>query len=702
MKASSTIGAFAADERRPPDWAEFSLLILSGLALVIGLAIRFTGLAERPLAVDEYYTVRAIEAVLAHGVPAFETGGYYVRGLPYQYAGALVAKLFEPGLFAYRLPASLFGAGVLALAFLYGRRWLPPVPAAALTAILAVSSWQVEFAHLIRMYTLFSLSTLAFCLALHEVVARGRFDRAWLLPLAGLAACLSHELGILLLPLMGLPLLMPVFWHATESVERIGYAVLSGMAIASGLILAQFDFRDLGVTDPLPAGLVVAAGPPPLAEPFFPFFSSVEPLAGGGLFVLLLALAFSLLLVLQRHGKAIDEAWFFAIAAFVAALFHNGVLFGLASTLLFVRAGSRPLQSGRALPAVMGLAVLVMGVWFVLALGLTPSDYPEASSRPSLIWKTLFGWPNLANPMNQEFLRTYPVLVALYGLGFAWFVGSSSKRAAGQLLANPNALVFILLTLMALLRPTWWTTRYLFFIYPLMVVAITTSLFEMGRAARLRFGPCVPCPEVLAPAVLLAGFLVSGDFDPQHLSRISSPEVVFRTGTFAEHEDVWYYRYDFVSPARFVEAQLGAPDASGILVENAPPVSWYLEHPHATYYGRGSHRFMGQSRTSGTINLWTNQRQLSTPEEVLDWAAGFDQVWWIRSSEFAPDTTLPDDIWQDHAFAEDDVFQGADGRVRVIRVRLSPGRIAADVPTDSASVNQASVVSRAFPPHPRP
>src|SRR5271156_6296212 len=71
------------------------LLILVPVAILLGVYGRFAGIGSWPLGVDEFYTSRSIDHVLLTGWPRFPCGGYYTRGLLFQY---IVAGLRWSGL----------------------------------------------------------------------------------------------------------------------------------------------------------------------------------------------------------------------------------------------------------------------------------------------------------------------------------------------------------------------------------------------------------------------------------------------------------------------------------------------------------------------------------------------------------------------------------------------------------------------------
>ena len=79
-----------------------SIGLLGAILGVLALSTfaRLHDLGGAPLAEDEYYTTRSIEWILAEGVPAIPSGGYYIRAPLVQYAAAGLAHLFGANAFA--------------------------------------------------------------------------------------------------------------------------------------------------------------------------------------------------------------------------------------------------------------------------------------------------------------------------------------------------------------------------------------------------------------------------------------------------------------------------------------------------------------------------------------------------------------------------------------------------------------------------
>ena len=103
-------------------WTTVLLLLLLGLALIFGLYGRFVGLGLWPYGDDEFYMGRSIDHVLRTGLPRFPCGGFYTRGLSFQYLVALVRLGGFAPEFSGRLVSAVCSLIGLPAAYLIGRR----------------------------------------------------------------------------------------------------------------------------------------------------------------------------------------------------------------------------------------------------------------------------------------------------------------------------------------------------------------------------------------------------------------------------------------------------------------------------------------------------------------------------------------------------------------------------------------------------
>lgn len=158
------------------------------VAVAFGAYARLYGLGIWPWAENEYYIAQSVSNIIKHGVPAFDCGGYYMRGLPLQY---LIAPLFALGVspeFAARLVNAAFSFAALTGVYFLGKRLSGVTVACVSVALLSLSLWEIEFARFVRMYTPFQAIFLFYLLALHRVVVDRQstaYVGLWLLSLVG-------------------------------------------------------------------------------------------------------------------------------------------------------------------------------------------------------------------------------------------------------------------------------------------------------------------------------------------------------------------------------------------------------------------------------------------------------------------------------------------------------------------------------------
>ena len=115
-------------------------------ALVVGTIVRFSGLGTFSFAADEYFLAQSVENILRFGAPAFECGGYYMRGLVHQYlAAGMRVSGFSPE-FSVRAVSALSSLLALPAVYLLGRRTYGHVVGVLMIVLMAVSLWEVEFA----------------------------------------------------------------------------------------------------------------------------------------------------------------------------------------------------------------------------------------------------------------------------------------------------------------------------------------------------------------------------------------------------------------------------------------------------------------------------------------------------------------------------------------------------------------------------
>src|ERR1700752_753364 len=175
------------------------------IALALGMYGRLRGLGDYALAVEEYYFIQGVKAILKHGIPSLDTGDVYMRGLFPQYLTALSILVFGDNGFAYRLPAALFSMATVPLAYIYGKRLFGMAGGVALTVFLLISAWEIEFGRFARMYSALQFATLLFFVAIDKACDNRRPPWVYLPHVVVILALYTHEFGIFLTPFLFVP-----------------------------------------------------------------------------------------------------------------------------------------------------------------------------------------------------------------------------------------------------------------------------------------------------------------------------------------------------------------------------------------------------------------------------------------------------------------------------------------------------------------
>ncbi len=649
-------------------------LALAGLVLAIGVGVwaRVRGLGVSPLATDEYYFVRSVEQILQHGVPKLDTGGFYTRGILIQYVTAPFLSILDSAELAIRIPSVVFGLSAAWVAWHYGKRTVGRPFAVALVLMVLLSSWQVEFSRFGRMYAGFQLATLAMLVVLYDGVTNGRGRRLYWIPALCLVTLLTHQLALLLVPLIFIPLVMPGFarriggWKAAT-----GYAAATVLVVAFAAATQVVDFRMLGVSDAFPAGYSSRAGNV-LLLPYFPFWApSSDALTNVALLSAVFAVLGTAGAMLVHRGRA-KASEVVAALMLAAAMAHQLLVAAVLGLVLMVRYRLYrfPSEQRRA-TVVFGLAALVAAGWILFALwltyGLDSRSWIEGGGFVLLreAAAATFLWPNPWPAVIEPWFRDLPIIAALVGMGLAVQFVLLARRPVARLPGNPAFLIAYLLLVLGILEPAFREARYTFFVYPVALAVVILSARDIGRLLARRLSAIHSGAYVAMPLLALA-FGLSDDFDLQHLLKVDSREVVFRQGDFERHQDLWYPRDDVIGPARFV-AERAAGDS--VIVQEAPEVSYYLDRSHAVYLARDRFRFPNVSRERGTVDFWSGLRLLGTNEEIAAYTRCADRVWVVRMSA---DAWIPiEDAWPTRLLRMERVHTSIDGAVEVLRVDLS-------------------------------
>lgn len=630
-------------------------------ALAVGVWARLRGLGLASLAVDEYYLVTSAQHVLAHGWPVFDCGGFYTRGLLHQYAAAalLATGALTPEL-AIRLPSvaaealSVFGAWLLAR-HVGGRS-----VAVLVVALLALSLWQIEFARFGRMYALFQACTVFHALAAVRFLENGEARHYW--QMIGIAALgvLSHEGGALL---VGLTLLAPLLApRRTPALPLAAAATLAAAVVA----LLTLDLRFLGVPQPYAPEFLDSVPRPPDVPPID---LPALPAGTATLVALLLAAALGCAAFVARRersfvppgsapivpGALLATLVWIAVFASLALWLPGFALLLLAGAALFRLIDPRALGRSQVLVPLALLAALAALAWSLHPATLDGLEFLKSGLRyPDFYLEVLTPWS-----------RVLPLLgaaIALVCLAAGALVALGHDRDESHLRYRLLLGVTLLLLAAAVLsRQPYVSTRYTYFLYPLLLVLFVQGLVLLGRRLRPQ-DPSIALPATLAAAV----FATSHDFGLRHAIGVDRPEYLYRTVYGRALHEHFFRRWDYRAVAEVLNREARRED---LVISAAYPVMpRYTSLLDFVYLDRSDRRIWIVSGCGGRRDLWSNLPLVFSPEVLqARIATARTPVWLVLTTEkYRARSAVEARLLA--RYRADEVFRSIDGNLALLRI----------------------------------
>ena len=514
--------------------------------MALGAWLRLRHLGDLGFVLDEGNQVHAVAGILRDGVPRVPSGQLYTRGLSFLYLEAASARWLGLNEFSLRLPAVVLGLLVVPAVYWLGRTLVDWRVGLAAAAVMALSGWEIELSRYARFYTGFQFFYVLSLVSFFRGFVQGARPFRWAFAPLVLATLSMHELGVLLatcclIPLcfsgqpwspvppsggtgrnperppllrvakqragevegsrgrwrwvvgaVGVGALRVVSQRLVNPLEALGGTIEGAQAAsaAGGGLLAHFK---VAITSQV-------AMPPILLLKLF----GAHP-AAGGLFLLVPALTTLVLLV---RGAKQRQSWQHLVFAKMvgAAFLHQ---FALAATLWAGWAVGYA-RTWRALisPSLRWVYAAVA----VCALVWVPVVSRDPVFGPRLI-RTLFGFPHLWRYWLVWLVRGWPVLTVVLVAGTVWLARRAiqDKHAAAPRFVL--GAIFLPALLASALDTPFYEARYVFHLYPLMILVAVWVVLEFGGRWVQRV-PKGAGRAVAASLVALAALAASNDANP--------------------------------------------------------------------------------------------------------------------------------------------------------------------------------------------
>ncbi|HEX6316373.1 MAG TPA: glycosyltransferase family 39 protein [Gemmatimonadaceae bacterium] len=528
-----------ADRSPGREWA------VLGVILAVAAVLRLYNLGALGLQVDEGVHALAVQGWLSDGLPILPSGAVYQRSIPFVALQVITARLVGVSELALRLPAALFGVAAVAATYGLARVMFDRRVAVIAATFIALSAWEIELSRYGRFYTAFQVCYVAAFMCLYRVLSGG--TRVWTFGFvaASLAAITLHELAIVIAVCFLVPLFdREVSWpFRARSVA--GMAVFVAVWVAYRRLAGPW-FVATASANGLEA--VYAAQPPINSARILPFLPAVQLpeissigdallTPTSGIHLVLLVSAAGLWLTFRRN--ALREGVLLALAI-TFGLLHLFMMSALVLLAWFVWFGQTWRDAGawRVRPALYSLAAS-LGLWTVSLWN------GSAGWRSPIL--ALFGFPGVLKYFAYWFATGWPFfLAATMILGSVMLVRYFRTRERA-LLYVPAGIVIPVVT--ASLFASYEESRYVFHLYPLLVVAFAWGCVRIGEWLNHRYAGRLH-PVAAYAAVAAVAMLATRD--------IGSLTIAPLTRTYGEARDAVRSVISWPVYGRFHQDQAGA------------------------------------------------------------------------------------------------------------------------------------------------
>lgn len=605
-------------------------IVLALAAVALGLFARFKGLGQGPLATDEYYIARSVDNILRSGLPEYLCGGYYARGLLYQYCLAGLRLLGLSAELSGRLVSALCSVAVLPAAYLLGRRLQGPTVGWLAVAVLAVSLWEVEMARFARMYAPFQALATWYLVYWVRYTVDGKPHARWPMLALSASSVLIWEGGALLLALNLVPVVLRHREFSAFPQQRI-YLAATTVSMILGAIWVSSDWRLVG--DPLPPDVewrvddfgraVLAPRNTLLVYPLWTL-CGIAPLGAA-----LWAARWILLQPLQWMAKL------GLVCTLLAALLHE---YAAVITLLLLvsLAGMldwRMVLQRRAWPYLGALAVIgLFWLAFILSTHAWRNGVPlDGIALLRSATGRFFEFPDFIYDVFRPWAGTAPLLGS--ALLIALTIAVVHALADGGAQITPERTLLIALLGMAILTGSGVApapeTRYLFGGYALAIVLAVATIARLARSAR------PPALGAVIVALASAGFVASEDFRLQHLLEVDQPRFNFRHGMSAQLRSHFYARSDLHTVVQALETLRRPGD---VVITSVPALDFYYRGIDFVFIDRiNASKLSLWACHRGTVERWGNHPLLYDLDAVAALTARAPRVLLVlyREKRFA-------------------------------------------------------------------
>lgn len=654
--------------------------------VVAGLYFRLKGLGKWSFTNDEYYLAQSVRHIFETGLPGFKCGGYYVRGLLYQYFIApFIAMEFNPE-WSFRLVPFL--SHVIALPGLYklSTKVSGRFVALLMVAVYSLSTLEIEFSRYARMYMPFQALFIWYSYFLYKAII-DKDSRAypWMFALSFVSP-LIFEGGIFLAILNFLPFI---------KAERINLKFLgiSVLIFLFTFFFLSFDFRHFphGFSSnwpsdiPMPSNgggraiykvyllLIEFLKNPVWILPFLlPFFLSVRgavQIIGNAEFTLITRLSL-ILCLLFSVGNLFSLVGLVILVLLLLDLIEAGRLKAdLLKTLVL------PISGNFIFWVIYGLANL--GEYGPLALlssgghvesliavffNKVPAELQLVSNLLNLFMVLFYGIGLLG--VFYGWLKVYPLIIltssAIMLINLYFLIAKANQRYEG--LRFLFAVLISNIVMVGVLS-IGTGTRYTFFLYPVFLLLTIVSIKQLSEKFLRRGFEA----KIATLCIFISIFMISKDFSLNHMLNIDSAKINFRQDYNKLFTSHYIMRRDYKGMAEFIEANAKDGD---IVISAHQTVDYYTNKLDYILFGWNENNFGHYTACRGKKDRWTNADLIYDVPYLFNMVDKAKSTTWIMINikSLRSDEKQVFERYKDHLY-----FEAQDGILAILRIRKDKG-----------------------------
>ncbi|OGU32227.1 MAG: hypothetical protein A2057_04755 [Ignavibacteria bacterium GWA2_35_9] len=607
---------------------KFWFFIFLPLCIALGFYFRVKGLSNGGFAnSDEYYIAKSVHNILEYGVPKYPLGGYYNRGLIYQYLSALLVLTGIKEVFALRIIPLIFNILAIPAIYLLAKKIGGKALIVSIIFLFCFSIIEIEYSRVARYYAPFQMLFLWYIYFLYKTTIESDHQSFKWMILLSITSVFMYEGSIFLVVLNFVPFILS---KEKISPSKLFYAII--IFIAAFLYL-RFDFRNYGVTDFLPTDIQLlkekSLAPIDIPHIFIQTFPSISWYLL--LLIPLAAIVFYGFYVLKKPDEK-KISFIFLFLALLSLFNLYGII--LVSSITFFLVGWIKLEHLKNKSFYFLILILFLNFIFYLIYGLTTQSwlkfFPEESyiSVNKIFW-VFINYPNFYEKIILPWLQPMPkfiLICVLFTIGYFVILFYKSKNRGKEAYSKANFLlsvIIFLVSLVAILKTPYNDTRYTFFIYPLILLLLLFFMQTIGEfiTRNRKFA------YTIFFIFLILFILLSSDYSFNHLLKIDSNEIRFRT-IYEPKRNIYYYQEDYVTPAEFINKNMKDNDI--VMTNNASlTIEYYLKRLDYIYINYQDSEFTGRSRSKGTKEIWTNANLIYKEEKFLDMLNNSKSTIWL-------------------------------------------------------------------------